>query len=501
MDIYLRKKRWKWFLFGAALVIIAVSLYYTNILVDEIRNDERRNVELWADAIHRKADLVNSTNRLFDSIKKEERGRVSLVAEAQRKLINASNNEDVNFYLDIISNNTSIPVIQLDENGIINSARNVNFSLDTVRKFEGKIKEEFSSYPPVEARYLKTKKLIFYYKDSKIFTDIRDVINNQIQSFFTEIVMNSASVPVIITDSTRQKVIAYGNIPEKEMKDSLTIQQTLHRMFSNRTFLKVRLPETGTSFIFYQDSFLLTQLRYYPYVQFTVIGLFLLIAYLMFSSARRSEQNQVWVGMARETAHQLGTPLSSMVGWVELLKLKGLDNETVAELEKDVNRLETITDRFSKIGSSARLEPTDVVTLIYDSVSYIRSRTSQRVTFNIRPDAGNEIIVPLNVHLFEWVIENICKNAVDAMEGKGIVTIDIKEHEKQVIIDITDTGKGIPKSRFKTIFHPGYTSKQRGWGLGLTLSRRIIENYHKGRIFVESSTLNKGATFRIILNK
>lgn len=511
MDIYLRKKRWKWFLFGAALIIIIVSLYYTNIIVDEIRKDERRNVELWADAIHRKAELVNATNRMFDSIQKEERSRVDLVAEAQRRLIVAGNNEDINFYLDIITNNTTIPVMQVDESGMINSARNVDFSLDSVTpdgntimrriRFEGQLKKEFSAYPPVVANYFGNRKVYFYYKDSRIFSQIRDVINNQVQSFFSDIVLNSASVPVIITDSTRTVLIEYGNIPEKEMSDQKSIQKMIEEMYGSKSYIRVYLPETGVRYILYKDSFLLTQLTYYPYVQFIVIGLFLLIAYLMFSNARRSEQNQVWVGMARETAHQLGTPLSSMVGWVELLKLKGLDDETVLELEKDVNRLETITDRFSKIGSMARLEPTNVVGLIYNTVSYIRSRTSQKVHFNIIPGPDKHIIAPLNIHLFEWVIENLCKNAVDAMDGRGRILIDIKEFEKQVQIDVCDTGKGIPKSRFKAIFRPGYTSKQRGWGLGLTLSKRIVENYHKGRIFVESSTMNKGTTFRIILKK
>jgi signal transduction histidine kinase len=205
--------------------------------------------------------------------------------------------------------------------------------------------------------------------------------------------------------------------------------------------------------------------------------------------------------MAKETAHQLGTPLSSMMAWVELLKLKGVDQETLTEIEKDVSRLETITDRFSKIGSQARLESTDIVKLIHDSISYIRSRTSQKVNFIITPDMPEEIFVPLNIHLFEWVIENLCKNAVDAMEGSGEVHIDISEDEFNVIIDVTDSGKGIPKSRQKTIFNPGYTSKQRGWGLGLTLSRRIIKNYHSGKIFVRSSVLNKGTTFRIMLKK
>jgi signal transduction histidine kinase len=204
--------------------------------------------------------------------------------------------------------------------------------------------------------------------------------------------------------------------------------------------------------------------------------------------------------MAKETAHQLGTPMSSMVAWVELLKLKGVDSETLSEIEKDVNRLETITDRFSKIGSKAHLENIEIVSVIRNTLSYIKSRTSQKISFNIK-SSSESITVPINTHLFEWVIENISKNAVDAMEGNGIIGVDINETDTYVTIDISDTGKGIPKSLFKTIFHPGYTSKQRGWGLGLTLSKRIIENYHNGKIFVKSSALNKGTTFRILLKK
>jgi signal transduction histidine kinase len=205
--------------------------------------------------------------------------------------------------------------------------------------------------------------------------------------------------------------------------------------------------------------------------------------------------------MAKETAHQLGTPLSSMVAWVELLKIKGIDAETLKEIGKDVQRLETITDRFSKIGSAARLETTNIVQVIHNVVSYMRFRLSPKVSFEIRPVLPAEILVPVNMHLFEWVIENLCKNAVDAMEGSGVISIDISEDSGHVSIDVSDTGKGIPKSRFRTIFNPGYTSKQRGWGLGLTLSKRIIENYHSGKIFVKSSAINKGTTFRILLKK
>jgi signal transduction histidine kinase len=190
-----------------------------------------------------------------------------------------------------------------------------------------------------------------------------------------------------------------------------------------------------------------------------------------------------------------------MIAWIELLKLKGLDNETVTEIEKDVQRLETITDRFSKIGSAAKLEKLNIVQVVHQAVGYISSRTSQKVKFEVSPPPVKIMEIPLNLHLFEWVIENLCKNAVDAMEGSGLITIEITDDVDHIHIDITDTGKGIPKSRFKTIFHPGFTSKSRGWGLGLTLSKRIVENYHNGKIFVKSSTLGKGTTFRIILKK
>jgi two-component sensor histidine kinase len=500
VDIYLRKRRWKLFLFSAAVIIVAASLYYTNILVNEIRRDERKNVEIWADAIHRKADLVNFTNRKFEEIKDEERRRVSILAQAHRRLNTATSSDELNFLLEIISENTSIPVIQTDKDGNIQSTKNVELP-DTLRRLEGSLKQLFSTYPPIVVRYFKDEKIILYYKDSKVFSELKTLLDDLIRSFFSEVVLNSASVPVIITDSTKRNVIESGNIPKNKMEDPAFVAATLGSMESQNTPIRINLADLGVRYIFYKDSSLLTQLKYYPYVQLGVIGIFLFIAYLLFSYARKSEQNQVWVGMAKETAHQLGTPLSSMVAWMELLKLKGLDRETIGEIEKDVQRLETITDRFSKIGSAARLERMNVVKVVHDSVSYIRSRSSQKVLFSVKPPASAEIFVPINLHLFEWVIENLCKNAIDAMEGSGALDVDITEDTDHIHIDVTDAGKGIPKSRFKTIFHPGFTSKTRGWGLGLTLSKRIIENYHSGKIFVKNSTLGKGTTFRIILKK
>jgi len=497
MKIYTRKKRWKWILILFAILFVIASLWYTNLLVEKIAQDEREKVQIWADVIQRKADLVNYTDNFFKKIRAEERKRVEIWARANKYLINADNSNDLTLYLDIISENKTIPVILTDENDKISISANIDFNQDTVEFLEGELKKEFTKYKPIYA----SKKQIIYYKESKLFTELRDVLDDLIESFFSEVVNNSSSAPVIVTDSLKKDIIAFGNIDSLLVKDSKYISDLIDDMKSENTPIEIELAGQGKRYIFYKDSFLLTQLTYYPIIQFIVIGLFLLVAYILFSIARKSEQNQVWVGMAKETAHQLGTPLSSMFAWVELLKMKGVDKKTVTEIKKDVLRLDTITDRFSKIGSTPKLIEENIVEVIKNSVQYIKTRTTQKVLYAINSKEKNEIIAPLNSHLFSWVIENLCKNAIDAMSGTGKITINILEAEKNIFIDISDTGKGINKRNFKTIFNPGYTSKQRGWGLGLSLAERIIENYHKGKIFVKSSVVNQGTTFRIILRK
>ncbi|MCD4745684.1 MAG: HAMP domain-containing histidine kinase [Bacteroidales bacterium] len=501
MNIYTKKKRWKWILFGIAVLIVAISLWYTNILVKKIAQDERNNIKVWADAIHRKVDLVNYTDRFFEQLKIEERKRAELLAEAFRNISRETQSDAFNFYLKLISGNTTIPVILTDDEDTITNAVNINFDRDSIKKLSGELKREFSVYAPIKVNYYADKNIYLYYKESKLFTELRNVLDDLIESFFSEVVLNSASVPVIITDSTKTKVIAFGKIDPEKANDSVFIQKTLSEMAFQNKPIDIDIADQGKRYIFYKDSELLTRLRIYPYIQFSVIGLFLLISYILFSSARKSEQNQVWVGLAKETAHQLGTPLSSMIAWIELLKLQGLENETILELKKDVNRLETITERFSKIGSEPKLELYNIVKVIYDSIEYIKSRTSPKVEYIISPSIEQKIFVPINLHLFEWVIENLCKNSVDAIGGNGKINIDILKEGKTVFIDFSDNGKGISKSKFKTIFNPGYTSKKRGWGLGLSLADRIIENYHKGKIFVKSSALKKGTTIRIVLKK
>ncbi|MEG2070893.1 MAG: HAMP domain-containing sensor histidine kinase [Bacteroidales bacterium] len=236
-------------------------------------------------------------------------------------------------------------------------------------------------------------------------------------------------------------------------------------------------------------------------MQFFIIFIFFVVAYLLFSFARKSEQNQVWVGMSKETAHQLGTPISSLMAWNELLKEQNIDASIIKEIDKDVNRLETIAQRFSKIGSVPELKNENLVHILEEFVGYLQTRISSKVDLKFNKPDNQNLELPLNRYLFEWVIENLCKNSVDAMDGKGVIIINITEEEKRVHIDITDTGKGIPQKKFKTIFNPGFTSKNRGWGLGLTLAKRIIKEYHKGKLFVKSSSIDRGTVMRISLRK
>ncbi|KEQ29769.1 sensor histidine kinase [Pedobacter antarcticus] len=361
-----------------------------------------------------------------------------------------------------------------------------------VKKMEREEKVSFQLYVKV------TEQSLVMYDDERF----NDVI---------ETIMKNTKLPVIMTDG-------YGVINSYQGLDSTKTnydvekqdKKTYDPAYFERELHKMKEQHPGTPIIgldgtiwhiYHKDSFILTQLRYFPFIQLGVIALFLLTAYVAFSSARRSEQDQVWVGMAKETAHQLGTPISSLMAWVELMKSRfdAEDDPLIAEMENDIKRLEVITDRFSKIGSKPVLEDHVVYTVISNFIQYFQLRTSDKVIFKITGD--DQVRALLNVPLFDWVIENLLKNAANAIENEGSITINIIEHlaKEEVFIDVTDSGKGIPRSKFDTVFQPGYTTRKRGWGLGLSLTRRIVENYHSGQIYVKESELGKGTTFRIIL--
>ena len=384
MEFYFRKRLWKIMLLLLAVTIGIGSFLYTNWLVKKMANEERKNVELWA--------------------------------EATQKLINTdiSSNQDITFLVDIINRNTTIPIITTDGQDNILDAKNINYT--------------------------------------------------------------------------------------EENKDRILVRE-LKKMKEENPRITISVSTTETQYLHYRDSVLLENLKYYPLIQFAVIFLFILVAYLAFSSSRNAEQNQVWVGMSKETAHQLGTPISSLMAWVELLKMQNIDETLIREFEKDTQRLEKITERFSKIGSIPELVKTDVAETIRSTVSYLKTRSSLKVKYILDFEEQVKYEIPLNASLFSWVIENLCKNAIDAMNNMGTIQISLVEKVDQILIDVSDTGKGISKSYHKTVFQPGFTTKKRGWGLGLSLAKRIVENYHKGKIFLKQSEINKGTTFRIILQK
>lgn len=336
---------------------------------------------------------------------------------------------------------------------------------------------------------------------AKALQNILDAEPDMDISLEQDIIRSNTTIPIILTDE-QGKLIGANNVDERKLDNPQWVQDKVAEMSQEAEPLQVDIGGGQIQYIYYQNSILLTKLRYYPMVLLCVISLFIIIAYVAFSNARKSEQNRVWNGLAKETAHQIGTPLSSLMGWLELLRAKDVDAVVVEEMEKDINRLSTITDRFSKIGSIPSITEQDIVEISAEAVSYLKARSPRKVniTFSPAPEMEN-VRVMLNKPLYEWVIENLIRNAMDALEAKGDIDVSITEHGKFVRVEVKDNGKGIPVNKQKTVFRPGYTTKSRGWGLGLSLAKRIIEDYHNGRIYVASSELGKGTTFRISLRK
>lgn len=318
-------------------------------------------------------------------------------------------------------------------------------------------------------------------------------------NFYLKIVQGNTNIPVIWQNE--EDVLAGKNYDSIKTLDTAFLRTQLKELKSLHKPIELEISEGVKNYIYYGESKILIALRYYPYVQLAIIGVFLLLSYMAFSYSRRSEQDQVWVGMSKETAHQLGTPISSLMAWLDLLEDEhGPEDYRVVEMKNDLNRLNTITERFSKIGSSPSLLPCNISEVMKKAVDYMAKRSPTHVKFTSDYE-DKELLVNLNVPLFEWVIENLCKNAIDAMKGEGSVHVKVSKilGNNIVYIEFSDTGSGIPSNLHKTVFKPGYTSKKRGWGLGLSLCKRIIENYHNGNIFVKDSTNNEGTTFRIEL--
>ena len=386
------------------------------------------------------------TNKLVKELKSEETKKIEIWAQATKQLVNSYSQGDFSLAIKVVSENRNIPVILIDECDSILETRNINFFSNSDSIVLNKYDEIKYNIYPLEKDSLTTIKAEKLLKQYKSY--LRETLNEM--------------------KASGDEPIEINFIGDKQ-------------------------------WIYYADSELLNNLRYYPIYQLFFIFIFVFIGYMVFSSARKSEQNQVWAGMAKETAHQIATPLSSLMAWSELIKNEK-NEDMIFEMKKDLHRLETIADRFSKIGSKPKLEKHEIISIVEKSVRYLKSRLSQNTEFIIENNE-EELFVNINKTLLEWVIENICKNAVDAMQGKGKIKIAINQNDSTIQIIIKDTGKGIDKLLISDIFKPGVTSKARGWGLGLSLSKRIIEDYHKGKLFLLESNEQNGTSFAIVLPK
>ncbi len=326
--------------------------------------------------------------------------------------------------------------------------------------------------------------------------------------FLLSILTSNHTIPVILADD-EGNILDQRNFDLPEPIDSLApydlseanrryLERRLADLSESSNVITIDIPGSTNQYVYYEESSLLKRLGYYPYVQLLVMLAFIAVVYFALNSTKRAEQNKVWVGLSKETAHQLGTPISSLMAWMELLEQLGVDPETVGEMNKDVNRLSTIASRFSKIGSRPVMEPADLNTIVAHAAAYMATRISARITLTVHTSPA-PVPVEMSAPLFEWVMENLIKNAVDAMDGSGSITVTVSSDSHSGIVSVADTGKGIHRKNYKTIFNPGYTTKTRGWGLGLALARRIIDQYHRGHICVAESEIGKGTVFRIEL--
>ncbi|MGB1247887.1 MAG: sensor histidine kinase, partial [Chitinophagales bacterium] len=436
MDIYKRKSRIKIVLIIAAIVVAVGSLLYTNHLASKIAHEEKQKVKLWADALEKRANLVKITSELFQKISEDQRKDIENWAEATKLIIKTEDIESITFLSKILTSNNNIPVILTNEEKEIIDNRNIDLpeNIDKTVFLDSLLQGKFQENPPIEITYPEGKSYI-YYSDSRIFSELKNTLHDLTETFIADIVVNSASLPVILVDDSSH-VIAHGNIDSTEI-DSMHLSSTLQKMQDANTPIEIDLGDGGKRTVYYQNSFLLKQLKAFPYIQFFFFGLLMLMAYLGFSSSRRAEQNRVWVGMAKETAHQLGTPISSLSAWLDYMKEIPAedrnDEQFIAEVEKDVDRLALIAERFSKIGSTPDLKRLNVNDTLQKAINYVKRIASDKVKFEIALEEPN-IHFAVNEALFNWVIENLIKNALDAMDGLGDIKIRAFESSKNVII-------------------------------------------------------------------
>jgi two-component system, sporulation sensor kinase D len=511
MNLYSTKQKWKIALLIIALCLVGVSLFVSNQIVTRVGVQERQHVQQWAGAMKKRVELIQFTNRTLLQLREKEREKMRLWVDASKEIANPNLLSIPEFPLQIVRDNTEIPVVLLTKNEV-SGYRNIAFDTTDLRKEYPSLpkKELIKKYEDslyVLAQNWKGKGqsftlevykglfMTYAYNDSKVIVQLEKERDSLFKAFSNELIANEGVVPVLLINQDTRKVI--GTNIQDSILNQKDVELWVREMSKNKDSLIIDFNNEERNVLYYDSSQELKQLKYFPYIQFLIIGLFVLIAYMLFSTFRKAEQNQVWAGMAKETAHQLGTPISSLLAWVQLLETQDVDPMIAQEMQKDIDRLNVVTDRFSKIGSESNLESTDLTATVYETVQYLKPRISKQIDFTYSISEG--CVANHSSSLISWVIENIAKNAIDAMEGKGKLMIELNQSPEWANIIIRDTGKGMSAKQIRTIFKPGYTTKKRGWGLGLTLVQRIVTEYHHGKVVVVESQIGVGTTFKVSL--
>jgi len=502
-----RNNKWRWALMAFTLLLGLIALWLINSFARQIRISEQEKVSLWANAISQKAELMQSTETFFEEVGVDERRKMQLYIQVLQSFNERDLGSSADFslaYVSYIVDSSMTPFMIINKDSIITSCCNIGATSaddDSLRgtRVTAAMLRDFSDNPPFQYTVWGIP-LTLYFKESQIFTEMHTVLTRLNESFLSEVTNNSVFVPVIVTDSLQGEVLGYGNINPREFDDPEKLSMKLCDMEESNEPIVLRLADQSKAYVFYEETSLLKLLHYLPIIYLFLTVVLLSISYNLFRTARSNEENLVWVGMAKETAHQLGTPISSLTAWADYLEGKSFEEPYVGEVRKDLARLDTVARRFSKIGSVPELREEDLCQVVQETLVYMEKRSPRKVQFiTTLPDPP--LYAPINRYLFEWVIENICKNAIDAMEGEGTFSTIVATEGDYITIDLADTGKGIPAKMQKYIFESGYSTKPRGWGLGLSLARRIIKEYHKGKIFLKYSVPGQGSVFRIMIKK
>ena len=505
----LRSNRLNFLLIFFSTAVLAFALVYALVLVKQKAKDERRSIQNCAFAMRRQEALEQRVRTLYANMETEERQYAMVWSFVYERVFDptpSSLREFEQLRRILLRNNR--PFILTDGKGKLIESHDPDIDIALHATFDDALAEAYSIYPPIliDAQGMVYK---LYFKPSEVFYNIRDIFTALENSFSREAlqITSDIHVPVLMTDSGGEVILAYANMDEKILYSREAVTKELRNMARENKPVEIVLSEEDGDicYVYYYSSAMLHNLRMMAWLLLVTLLLAILGVLVMLNFAQKMEQNQVWWGMSKETAHQLGTPLSSLLAWIDYYRMEEnpvLTSENLDEIEKDVRRIELVTNRFSKIGSVPELNWENVVPVIYRAVDYLRGRSSSRVRYCIDKPENAVVMAQINASLLEWVMENLCKNALNAIEDKeGEIRIELSENEQSVFIDVEDNGKGMTQGLSAKIFDPGFTTKTRGWGMGLSLCKRIVEEYHEGKIFVRSTVPGQGSVFRIVLRK